>query len=221
MTQKDFRQFSPATERNREPIWQVLSPQLPQQGIVLELASGTGEHSIYFAPKVPHLTWLTSDINPTAIASIQAWHDHGPAKNLRPPLNIDVMADGWWEGVWDYLKRNGLEPCIATLVNINMIHISPWEATLGLMAGAKRLLEPQGVLFLYGPYKRLGEHTAPSNEQFDQSLRSRDGRWGVRDLEAVIEAAQAEEMRFLEAIAMPANNFSVLFQRDIDCGKGS
>lgn len=214
MTQADLRQYAPATERNRDPIWQVLSPLLPEQGVVFEVASGTGEHSVYFAPKSPHLSWLTSDLNPTAIASIQAWQAHCPVENLFPPLSLDVTVDHWWLNVTHFLDQNQLESKIAALININMIHISPWEATQGLMAGAEGLLKPGGLLFLYGPYKRLGQHTAPSNQQFDQSLRSRNSRWGVRDLEAVIEAAANHNIRFIDAIAMPANNFSLVLRRD-------
>jgi SAM-dependent methyltransferase len=210
----DARQFAPATQRNRDPILAILSQVLPQ-GTVLEISSGTGEHAIHFAPRLAPRAWIPSDLNPTALASIAAWQQHQPAANLYPPLKLDVTHSVWpieqplpvgFEGL--NLKRDP----IRAIVNINMIHISPWSACLGLMAGARRILPSAGVLYLYGPYKQKGEHTAPSNAEFDRSLQLQNPAWGVRDLEAVIAVAEAEQLRLVQTYPMPANNLSVVFQ---------
>lgn len=192
------RQVSPSTARNREPILDVLRRVLPSHGRVLELASGTGEHAVFFAEGMPGLSWQPSDPSAEARASISAYAE-GVA-NVAPPLDIDVSAATWAvAGPFD------------ALVCINMIHISPWEATLGLMAGAGRLLREGGVLFTYGAYKRGGAHTAPSNEAFDAWLKERDPRFGVRDLEAVEAAALAQELQLRERVEMPANNLALVF----------
>lgn len=209
----DLRQYAPATARNREPIYQVLSKILPMQGVVLEIASGTGEHSVYFAPQFPQLQWLPSDANPTAIASIRAWQAHASIENSLAPILINVMESDWWVPVQQHLAKQQLE--LTAIININMIHISPWEATLGLFAGCQSLLKSGGVLYLYGPYKQRGKHTALSNEQFDDSLQSRDFRWGVRNMEDVIDVAQKNHFTFRESTPMPANNFSLLFERTL------
>lgn len=208
------RQFAPATQRNREPILAVLTQVLPPKGTVLEISSGTGEHAIFFAPRLQPRQWLPSDPNPIARASIAAWRKECPAENLYPPLAIDVR-----EPIWNIepespeaLQGHELSEPITAIVNINMIHIAPWDACLGLMAGAKRILPPGGILYLYGPYKQGGQHTAPSNAAFDASLRSQDPEWGVRDLEAVIAAAQDQQLSLVQTYAMPANNLSVVFQ---------
>lgn len=212
----DNRQFSPATQRNREPILAVLQAVLPPTGSVLEVSSGTGEHSVFFAPRLRPRQWLTSDPNPVARASILAWQAQEPSPNLHPPLALDASASIWPVEPLptefpqpDLLKT---EP-ITAIVNINMIHISPWVAGLGLLAGAGRLLPPGGVLYLYGPYRRNGKHTAPSNQMFDQSLRSQNPAWGVRDLEAVVTAAAEQGLTLVKIVEMPANNLSVVFQR--------
>ena len=198
---EDARQFAPATARNREPILAVLRRVLPAQGLVLEIASGTGEHAVHFARALPGLIWQPSDPNSMARASISAWVEEAGLPNLRPPLSLDVSAETW------PLTRADAIVCI------NMVHISPWRATLGLMRGAGRTLGPGGVLYLYGPYKRDGQHTAPSNAAFDESLRQQNPEWGVRDLERVIEVAEAQGLRHRETVAMPANNLSVVFVR--------
>lgn len=198
---EDARQYAPATERNREPILAVLRRVLPAHGLALEIASGTGEHAVHFARALPGLTWQPSDPNSTAIASISAWAEEAGLPNLRPPLILDASAETWPIARAD------------AIVCINMIHISPWLATLGLMRGAGRALGPGGVLYLYGPYKRDGQHTAPSNAAFDESLRRQNPEWGVRDLERVIEVADAQGLRHQETVAMPANNLSVVFVR--------
>ena len=166
---------------------------------MLELASGTGEHAAYFAAASPGWRWQPSDPDAAARASVAAWCEG--LGNVEAPVQIDASAAAW-----------GVEGPFDAMVAINMIHISPWTATLGLMAGAGRLLAPGGVLFTYGAYKRGGAHTAASNEQFDAWLKARDPDFGVRDLEAV-EAAAAPGLRLEEVVEMPANNFSLVFRR--------
>lgn len=197
----DQRLFAPAVARNREPILAVLRRVLPESGLVLELASGTGEHAAFFAAAFPHLDWQPSDPDPRARASIAAFRSAEGGTNLRPPLALDGAALSW------PLER------AAAVVCINMIHIAPWAAAEGLMAGAARLLPAGGPLFLYGPFKEAGRHTAPSNEAFDADLRARDPRWGVRDLGEVVALAAAHGLRHEETVAMPANNRSVIFRR--------
>ncbi|MBX9773460.1 MAG: DUF938 domain-containing protein [Xanthobacteraceae bacterium] len=193
--------LSPAVARNRDPILAVLRRHLPDQGTVLEIAAGTGEHAAYFARQFPRLTWQPTDIDPDALASIAAHRAAANAPNLRAPIELDVMAPRW-----------PVERADA-VVSINMIHISPWEAAQGLMAGAARLLVAGGVLFLYGPFKENGEHTAPSNAAFDASLRARDPAWGVRDTGDVRKLADGHGFDFIERVAMPANNLSLVFTR--------
>jgi hypothetical protein len=169
----DARRSAPHVGRNTEPILDVLRQVLPEKGLVLEVASGSGEQSVAFARAFPKLLWQPSDPDPAALASIQAWRDHDPLFNLLPPLELDARAPGW--------------PIASAeaIVCINMVHISPWEATEGLMHGAGRLLEAGAPLCLYGPYRQAGMEIAASNEAFDQSLRSRNPEWGLRDLEDV------------------------------------
>jgi SAM-dependent methyltransferase len=174
---------------------------LPVSGLVLEVASGSGEHAAYFAKELPLLTWQPSDPDPDALASIAA---HGAAvqrSNLRPPLHLDVTAAAW------PLERADAVLCC------NMIHIAPWAACEGLIAGAARILAPGGVLYLYGPYKVGGRHTAPSNAAFDADLRTRNPQWGIRDLGAVTTLAENAGLALTETVAMPANNLSVVFRR--------
>lgn len=216
-TPDDARQYAPATLRNREPILEVLLGVLPPSGTVLEVASGTGEHAIFFAPRLSPRRWLPSDPNPQSRASIAAWRTHFPADNLYPPLDLDVRAPIWpiEAGVpLEWLNRSDLNtsPLVAIL-SINMIHIAPWSACLGLMAGAGRLLPPGGILYLYGPFKQGPEHTSPSNLAFDEALRAQDPDWGVRDLDDVVAAANSQHLTMLETYQMPANNLSVVFQR--------
>ncbi|MEB3272605.1 MAG: DUF938 domain-containing protein [Prochlorothrix sp.] len=213
----DLRQFAPATQRNREPIFAILDEILPPDRAVLEVSSGTGEHGTCFAPRIQPRPWIPSDPDPSARASIAAWQTAQPSPNLLPPLDLDARWEQWpleaevlpdSLAAWDSQRFP-----LGAIVNINMIHISPWDACLGLMAGAGRLLPVGGVLYLYGPYKEGGEHTAASNAAFDESLQARNPSWGVRDLEAVIEVAAAQGLVHQETIAMPANNRSVIFQR--------
>jgi SAM-dependent methyltransferase len=210
---EDARQYAPATQRNQVPILEVLLQVLPPTGTVLEVSSGTGEHAIFFAPRLAPRKWLPSDPNPSARASIAAWQTYRPAENLYPPIALDAREACWEVEQPALRQRMNLEqdPIVA-IVNINMIHIAPWSAGLGLLAGAKRILPAGGVLYLYGPYKQEGQHTAPSNQAFDQSLQMQNPQWGVRNLEDMIAAAQAEGLSFLQTVSMPANNLSVIFQ---------
>jgi SAM-dependent methyltransferase len=196
----DARLFAPAVARNRDPLLAVLRPRLPRAGLVLEIASGTGEHLAALAALTPDLAFQPTDPDPAARASADAWARHLAAGNMRPALPLDAAAPETW-------------PIAAAdaILCVNMIHIAPWAATLGLLRGAARLLPPGAPLFLYGPFRRGGAHTAPSNAAFDESLRARDPAWGVRDLEAV--AAAAEGFGPPELIPMPANNLTVVFRR--------
>lgn len=202
---RDARQYAPATQRNRKPILEILTKILSDQSNVLEIASGTGEHAVFFASHLNSCHWIPSDINYLSRESIIAWKNSVGINNLDTPLIIDVTEDQWIE------KLAGFK--IDAIVNINMIHIAPWVACLSLMNGAGKILPPGGILYLYGPYKRNGKHTAPSNANFDRSLRDRNDQWGVRDLEAVIEAASLAKLRLRQVIEMPANNLSVIFSR--------
>ena len=196
------RAFSPSTARNREPILAVLQLALPASVCVLEVASGTGEHAVFVARALPLLTWQPSDPDAQSRASIAAWIAEERLQNVLPPRDIDVQASDW-----------GVAGPFDAIVAINMIHISPWEATSGLFAGAARLLREGGTLFLYGPYKRDGHHTAPSNESFDAWLKARDPAFGVRDMDDVVRVANGNGFALREIVAMPANNFSVIFVR--------
>jgi hypothetical protein len=203
MNHPDARRRAPATERNREPIFQVLSSRLPPGGgLLLELASGTGEHAVHLAPRLPGWTWQPTDVDAGALESIAAWREHADVGEcVRPPLQLDAS-------VWPWpLSRADAVLCT------NMIHISPWEATEGLLRGAAALLPDGGRLLTYGPYKVDGQHTAPSNEAFDHSLRERDPRWGVRDVAALATSAAPHGLELIERVAMPANNFVLVFER--------
>ncbi|MFT3692818.1 MAG: DUF938 domain-containing protein [Kofleriaceae bacterium] len=191
-----MKQTSPAAERNREPIREVLARELPATGTVLMLAEGSGQHAVYFAAAFPHLIWQPSDPSAEARESIAAWRSEAQLANLREPMALDVTSEPW--------------PTADAITCINMIHISPWEATLGLFAGAARTLAKGGLMMTYGPYRFDGV-TAPSNEAFDQSLRSRDPRWGIRDVTALREAAHDFELA--NTIAMPANNHCLIWRR--------
>jgi len=197
----DHRLSAPAVARNRDPILAVLRRVLPPQGLVFEIASGTGEHAAYFAAALPQLRWQPSDPDAAARASISAHRAVAGRPNLLPPLDLDAAADTWPAARAD------------AVVCINMIHIAPWSAALGLVAGAARVLSRGGVLYLYGPFKEGGRHTAPSNEAFDADLRARNAEWGVRDLDEVAALALQHGLDLVETIAMPANNRSVVFWR--------
>jgi len=198
------KQVSPSAERNLAPIIDVLGPHLPEAGLVLEIASGTGQHAAAFGRRFPQLTFQPSDPNPSARASIEAWRAEAGAKNLRKPLDLNVTAPDWW---------TLLDTPVAALIAINLIHISPWAATEGLFAGAGRLIAEGGLAYLYGPYKRDGAQTAASNAAFDASLRRTDPAWGLRDIADVADVAARNGLHLKEVAAMPANNFSLLFRK--------
>jgi Protein of unknown function (DUF938) len=207
------RQYAPATERNREPILKVLLEVLPPTGTILEISSGTGEHAAYFAPRLHPRRWIPSDPNPVARESIAAWRQEVAVDNLYPPIALDASQARWLVEMPEALEEFDLgEYPIGAIVNINMIHIAPWSACLGLMAGAGRILPAGGILYLYGPFKQNGQPTAPSNAAFDESLQMRNPEWGVRDLEAVVAAAETENLSLRKIYPMPANNLSVVFQ---------
>ena len=198
----DVRRVAPATSRNREPITKVLRQHLPSAGLVLEVASGTGEHIVHFASALSaDLIFQPSDPDAGARASIHAWVGSTSVRNVLPAIALDASADAW------PIQRADAVICI------NMIHIAPWEAAVGLVRGAARLLPAGGLLYLYGPYRRDGRHTAPSNEAFDRGLRMQNATWGVRDLETV--AGLATEHGFVQPLIeeMPANNLSLTFRR--------
>jgi hypothetical protein len=201
----DARQHAPSTARNREPILAVLQRALPATGRVLELASGAGEHAVFFARALPRLFWQPSDPDAAARESIAAWIAAEGLPNVLAPAAIDVCGERW--GVEDDAPYDAA-------VAINMIHISPWEATLGLMKGAGRVLRAGGVLYTYGPYMRDGRHTAASNAAFDASLRARDPAWGLRDVADIERAAAAQGLALREIVDMPANNLSLVFARN-------
>ncbi|WP_262272074.1 class I SAM-dependent methyltransferase [Microvirga yunnanensis] len=192
---------SPSVARNRDPILAVLQRVLPASGLILEIASGTGEHALHFASMLPHLTWQPTDQDEQALNSIAAHRSASGLPNLLAPLKLDAAAPNW-----PVERANAV-------VAINMVHISPWQATQGLMGGAGRVLPSGGVLFLYGAYKENGAHTAPSNEAFDQDLRRRNPEWGVRDLEEVADLARGHGLELVERITMPAHNFSLVFRK--------
>lgn len=195
----DKRRSAPAALRNRDPIAAVLAEVLPAEGLVLELASGSGEHAVHFARVFPALTWQPSDPDAQARASIAAWRE-GLA-NVLPPLAIDAATADW--------------PCprADAVLCINMIHISPWEATEGLMRGAGALLAAGAPLVLYGPYRRAGRPLEPSNAAFDADLKRRDPRWGLREVDAVSACAAAAGLALDRVVEMPANNLTVVFRR--------
>ncbi|SEK29615.1 DUF938 domain-containing protein [Halomonas daqiaonensis] len=198
----DPRLKSPAVARNRQPILEVLQNVLPVRARVLEVASGSGEHAVYLAGARPGWAWQPSDPNPRALASIDAWREGTGQPNLAAPIRLDVTDhDSWPKGSFE------------AIVAINLIHISPWAVSEALMASAGDSLVPGGVLYLYGPFRRDGQHTAPSNEAFDADLRARDPRWGIRDLTAVTAEAERCGLGLERVVAMPANNLSVVFRR--------
>ncbi len=198
----DKRRYAPATLRNRDAILEVLKQHLPVSGLVLEVASGSGEHVLHFAQaSTDTLVFQPSDPDPAAQASIDAWAASQGLANVRPAVALDAAAAAWPVSRAD------------AVICINMIHIAPWAAALGLVRGAARVLPPEGMLYLYGPYRRGGRHTAPSNEAFDGSLRTRNPSWGVRDLEAVVELAESHGFAPPAIEEMPANNLSLIFRR--------
>jgi hypothetical protein len=196
-----MRRQAPAAARNRQPILDVLQPHLPARGLVLEVASGSGEHTAHFAQALPDLTFQPSDPDAAARASIDDWTATLDLTNVRPALELDAAAEEWPIAEAD------------AIACINMIHISPWESTVGLVRGAARLLPSKGTLFLYGPYFRDGFETARSNLAFDRDLRARNPDWGIRALEEVVAVARENGFAAPLVIEMPANNLSLVFER--------
>lgn len=193
--------FAPAAERNREPILEVLRRVLPRDGVVLEIASGTGQHAAFFSANLPSLRWQPSDPSPEALSSIRTWVEDEARENLLPPLELDVCMLRW------------PIDSAAAIICINMIHICPWETTEALFQGARALLHVGAPLVTYGPYRLGGEHTAPSNAAFDESLRSRDARWGIRDIDELSALAARTQLALEERIEMPANNMCLVWRR--------
>jgi SAM-dependent methyltransferase len=193
--------IAPAAERNKQPILEVLERVLPPGGTVLEIASGTGQHVVHFARAMTGLRWQPSDANVDARSSIAARIAGEKLSNVDAPVELDARHWPW------PLRRADAILCI------NMIHIAPWAAAEGLMRGAGELLPEDGVLVLYGPYRRFGAHTAPSNEAFDAGLRAQDPEWGVRDLEAVERLAEAYGLSLEQVVSMPTNNFTLVFRK--------
>ena len=202
-SENDLRQYAPATQRNRDSIFETLVSVLPPKGNILEIASGTGEHAVYFASKLKNYQWIPSEPDAMRQKSIDAWRKFCSSPNCQPSVNINVLNSAWTE------ELKNLE----IIAIVNMIHISPWEACLGLIEGAGNLLPSGGILYLYGPYKQGGKHTAPSNELFDESLFVQNKAWGVRNLEDVIEVSQQRGLKFIKTVNMPANNLSIIFQK--------
>jgi SAM-dependent methyltransferase len=197
----DRRLYFAHVARNREPILGVLRRVLPRDGLVLEIASGGGEHAAYFASNLPGVLWQPTDANSEMFESIAAHRAAAGAANLLEPVHLDVTSEQW------PVERADAMVCC------NMIHIAPWAAAEGLMAGAGRTLAPSGLIYLYGPYQIDGRHTAPSNQDFDTRLRAQNPLWGVRDLTDVSDLAKRHGLALAETVAMPANNLSVIFRR--------
>jgi SAM-dependent methyltransferase len=195
------RRSAPAALRNREPIADVLDQWLPPSGLVLEIASGTGEHAIYFAERFPKLEWQPSDIHPDALASIAAWREEVALPNVRAPLVLDASDADWRIDHAD------------AVLSINMVHISPWKSASGLLDGARRVLAEGKPLILYGPWITDEIPTAPSNLEFDRNLRNRNPEWGLRRVEDFASEAEKRDFRFVEVKRMAANNLMLLFHR--------
>ena len=205
----DGRLDAPAFHRNHDPIWNALAGFLAERsGDVLELGSGTGQHAVTYAARAPHLTWWPSDIYESHLASIAAWRRHAGLDNLRAPQRIDLVQPNW---TWTGGGRDG--GGLAAMLCINVLHISPWRVSQNLIAGAGRYLRAHGRLFVYGPFKRSGAHTAPSNAAFDASLRAENPDWGVRDVTDLAALADAAGLMLAETVPMPANNLVLAFAR--------
>jgi len=202
---QDMRLHAPATARNRDVLFDVLAPVLKTAGTVVEVASGTGEHAAHMAPQLPNHAWQPTDIEAHHLQSIEGWRLHTEASNILPAQHFDVLTD-------DFIALcNGEE--LSAILAINLIHIAPWVVAEALMEKAGAALVPKATLFLYGPYKRRGSHTSASNEAFDQSLKTNNPAWGVRDMEDVIALASLAGFLEPKVTAMPANNFSLIFEK--------
>jgi SAM-dependent methyltransferase len=206
----DGRLDAAAFHRNHEPIWAVLQKFLAEKsGDVVEVGSGTGQHVVHFAKHTPGVIWWPSDLNENHLKSIEAWRAHSALSNIRPPLRIDLTDPAWCPAMQD---GSGPDKLLAVFC-ANVIHIAPWRVAEGLIAGAGRYLRPDGRLFLYGPFKRDGKHTAMSNAVFDTSLRQQDAEWGVRDIADVEKLAAGAGLTLIETVPMPANNMILVFGR--------
>ena len=203
----DLRQHSASSERNRAPIRSILERYLPTQGdgLVFEVASGAGQHTAFFAGAFSNLTFQPSDLNEGVYDSINAWVAHEGVTNVLPPMRVDASKI-------DPVDLGFNSPVVA-MVNINMIHISPWAACEGLMSAAGRLLPSGAYLFMYGPYANNGTHSAPANAAFDESLRARNAAWGIRNIEDVVACAAGNDLEHIESVGMPANNLIVVYRR--------
>lgn len=190
-----------APERNKQPIVEVLARVAPRTGRLLEIASGTGQHAVHFASHLRGLSYQPTDVEPVNLASIEAWRREAGLDNLLPPLELDVRDDPWPVGE------------VQVVYSANLVHIAPWECAEGLLRGASRHLEPGGLLLVYGPFRVGGAHTAPSNLAFDEDLKRRDPRFGVRDLEALVALGEKHGISLEERVEMPANNQSLIFRR--------
>jgi hypothetical protein len=206
----DGRLDAAAFHRNHRPIRAVLQPFLAgKSGDVVEAGSGTGQHVVDFARHIQEVVWWPSDLNEQHLKSISAWRAHAGLANIRPPLRIDLSDPEWCAEM-----RDGSGPAnLLAVFCANVIHIAPWRVAEGLFAGAGRYLRSDGRLFLYGPFKRGGKHTAPSNAAFDKSLRAQNAEWGVRDVEALEKLAAGVGLKLIEIVEMPANNLILVFAR--------
>ncbi len=196
-----MKQHAPAAARNREPLAAVLDQELPRSGLLLEIASGSGEHAIYFARRYPDLEWQPSDPSSEALASIAAWRADEGTGNLRAPLYLDTQMPDW------LISRADAILCV------NMVHISPWEATEGLFAGGEALLASGAPLILYGPFLETDVATAPSNLAFDENLRARNAQWGLRQLSRLDSLAESHGFVCTRRSAMPANNLTLIYRK--------
>lgn len=210
----DGRLDAPAFHRNCEPIWSVIGSHLATRtGDVLELGSGTGQHIAVYAQRAPHLTWWPSDLDPDSLESIEAWRRAVALPNLRGATRIDLSNSDWQFAALNPAGNPPAPAAFTAMLCANVIHIAPWRVAEGLFNGAGRQLAPGAPFFLYGPFKRDGAHTAPSNAAFDASLRRRDPEWGVRDMADVVALSARHGLRLAETVAMPANNFILRFLR--------
>ena len=197
----DGRCLAASAERNKGPILDVLARVLPENGLVLEIGSGTGQHTAHFAKAFPRLDWQPSDVDAEMKRSISAWMRQEGLANVREPILLDLRKLPWPVAA------------VEAIVCINVLHVAPWAATQALFHGARDVLRPGGCLFVYGPYRRDGRHTAPSNQRFDAELRAFDPEWGVRDLDDVTEVAALAGFARADVVDMPANNLSLVFRR--------
>jgi SAM-dependent methyltransferase len=206
----DGRLDAAAFHRNHQPIWEVLQAFLDEKsGDVVEAGSGTGQHVVDFAGRSPRIVWWPSDLNDQHLKSIRAWRAHAQLPNVREPMRIDLTDPDWCSAMHD---GNGPGKLLAVFC-ANVIHIAPWGVAQGLFAGASQYLRPDGRLFVYGPFKRGGRHTATSNALFDTSLRAANPEWGVRDLEDLERLAEAAGLALVDVAEMPANNLILVFAR--------